>query len=52
MSNNRQAIKEEEGHYQELPVIRDVTEEMVMVNFLQTRRILTTELRAEQSAAD
>jgi hypothetical protein len=54
--NDHQAIKEEEDHYQELPVIRNVTEEMVMKNFLQIKkdieRLLEIELRVEEKADD
>ncbi|MDN5286619.1 MAG: conjugal transfer protein TraG [Mucilaginibacter sp.] len=54
--NDHQAIKNEEDHYQELPVIRNITEEMVLKSFLQIKKdielILATELRAEETVDD
>jgi hypothetical protein len=53
--NDHQAIKNEEDHYRELPVISMVTEEMVRNNYLQIRkdieRILESALRAEESSS-
>ncbi len=54
--NDHEAIKAEEDQYLELPVIRDITEEMVMENFCRIRQdiglILETELAVEDKAGE